>query len=121
MIAEYGKYASYISDVQPRTIMCPLPEGYSWEVIFYTGPGEDCVHIKIHKKTLFSAKGVKSCCAVTGYAKQSDDWIVQEIINRSYREWNEYVTQGDPAIKAKVERISDRLSAGTTPVRVTVK
>lgn len=99
------------------SLMCPLPKGYRWEVLLLQKLNS--AHLTLHYGRLRAVTQLTSTCAVLDMFDKPIDDVAQQIIDRSYRLWEEYSTvpEDKQAWKEKAAQLSDRLG---TKVKVEV-
>jgi hypothetical protein len=115
---------SYVlTDISPRTMMCPLPKGYWWKVRLIQRLNS--VHIELHKgRGLLLDSEITTACVVLNFSKKTDDDVVQAVIDGSYEMWQELVHssyQKDGEWEKRAAVLRERLHAADTKVKVKVQ
>lgn len=109
-----------VTDIQPRTMMCPLPKGYRWEVRLIQSL--DTVHLDLVKRRNFGP--LKSKCVVLDFSQTSSDRAVRKIIDGSYTMWQSFFHAShdkNDEWEARANDLRDALSHPGVNVKVRVE
>lgn len=92
-----------ITDVQPHTMLCPLPGKYWWKVVFIMRL--DSCHMTLQNGRKYASLG--ETVVVLDVSDKSPQLIAGELIEGSYTVWQDWFRKVDSNHQGWVDRAAD--------------